>query len=527
MPGLVFTSKYDAFEQLLEDGNTTYEYDALGRVAKRDGDGDYSYDGATNNLVKAGDSRFARDPDGALLSARNGDPANGGSVELTIADQHGDVVAGLATTPDDSVAVAGSKSYDPFGKVTAQAGANGSLGYQGGYTDPATGQVNMASRWYDPETGGFGSRDTWTLDPSPSGNANRYGYANADPLGNTDPTGHCVPAWTKSRTTKTVKTVSRRGGAWGLIATVAWDVGWEVADHYTGACSGDGPSGGSGGGQSPQYSGDADLAYAAGVANSCYWCVFPTPPLVSYTTPTAPPGPSGPRGPSRPPKNPSGRPPTKPKPPVKPKPPHRPTAPTNRPPTPATAVVDQAAAVAAMIRAGLQVGAILQSVADVVVAGQPYTPPQEHIDQMSADQDVQEFADQLVEDLDRFPQVPGSGSDGDDDRDTVVLLRMRGSITTPTATTVPTPPNRHRPERGGSFARAIRTAAMPTWTRRVCPVRIRPATTSGPAATSSQSDWGHWRRAGESLHVLPPRDEQLVDADCGKPHVAQAEQVRG
>ncbi|MFD1661849.1 RHS repeat-associated core domain-containing protein [Streptomyces caeni] len=53
-----------------------------------------------------------------------------------------------------------------------------------------TGSGAEASRWYDPSTGGFSSRDTWTLNPVPSINANRYGYGNGDPLTNTDPSGH-------------------------------------------------------------------------------------------------------------------------------------------------------------------------------------------------------------------------------------------------------------------------------------------------------------------------------------------------
>ena len=36
-----------------------------------------------------------------------------------------------------------------------------SLGYQGQYTDPATGNINMAARWYSPATGSFTSNDTW------------------------------------------------------------------------------------------------------------------------------------------------------------------------------------------------------------------------------------------------------------------------------------------------------------------------------------------------------------------------------
>jgi hypothetical protein len=90
-----------------------------------------------------------------------------------------------------------------------------SLGYQGGYTDPATGLVNMGARWYNPATGGFTSADTLGLapqdatsgaaaavgaaaaavgaalgDPLAGGGPGPYGYATDNPLTTTDRTGH-------------------------------------------------------------------------------------------------------------------------------------------------------------------------------------------------------------------------------------------------------------------------------------------------------------------------------------------------
>ena len=40
-----------------------------------------------------------------------------------------------------------------------------SLGYQGHYTDPSTGLVDMAARWYNPSTGSFTSNDTTSGSP--------------------------------------------------------------------------------------------------------------------------------------------------------------------------------------------------------------------------------------------------------------------------------------------------------------------------------------------------------------------------
>ncbi|MFJ7280586.1 RHS repeat-associated core domain-containing protein, partial [Kitasatospora sp. NPDC098663] len=87
--------------------------------------------------------------------------------------------------------VTGSTAYDPFGKPTASAGATNSLGYQSGWTDPASGDVNMAARWYRPGSGTFASRDSWQLGTNPSVQGNRFTYGNGDPIDSTDPSGHC------------------------------------------------------------------------------------------------------------------------------------------------------------------------------------------------------------------------------------------------------------------------------------------------------------------------------------------------
>jgi hypothetical protein len=50
----------------------------------------------------------------------------------------------------------------------------------------------MGARWYNPATGSFGNKDTVTSKPVPdSASASPFGYAADNPLGLTDPTGHC------------------------------------------------------------------------------------------------------------------------------------------------------------------------------------------------------------------------------------------------------------------------------------------------------------------------------------------------
>ncbi|MGN9779839.1 RHS repeat-associated core domain-containing protein [Nonomuraea sp. ZG12] len=193
--GATTSYTFDAFDRLLADGDSTYSYDALDRVTSRIRGAvnqTFTYSGLGNDLatISAGgttQARYSRDAFGGLLGQQEGV----GAAVATMSDLHGDLIATFTTT------LATSTAYDPFGKVTAQTGTATTLGYQGEYTDPDTGKVNMHARWYQPGTSTFTSRDTMTLDPNPSVQANRYTYANASPLTHTDPTGH----WGESKYT--------------------------------------------------------------------------------------------------------------------------------------------------------------------------------------------------------------------------------------------------------------------------------------------------------------------------------------
>ncbi|WP_129838069.1 LamG-like jellyroll fold domain-containing protein [Streptomyces sp. RFCAC02] len=163
----------DAFERRITDGETTYRYDSLDRVTQHN-DTSFTYDGGSNNLVSDGTALYRRDPGGALLEA-DGQPL--------VTDQHSDVTAILT---DNGATLSGTRSYDPFGQPLTEDGTLPALGYQSGWTDPDSGDVNMAARWYQPGTGSFASRDTWLVE------TNRYAYIAGSPLNGTDPTGHCV-----------------------------------------------------------------------------------------------------------------------------------------------------------------------------------------------------------------------------------------------------------------------------------------------------------------------------------------------
>ncbi|MEV4477047.1 RHS repeat-associated core domain-containing protein [Nonomuraea sp. NPDC049504] len=184
---------FDAFDRLIADGDSLYAYDAFDRVTSRISGTTrqtYLYAGLSNDLAAISVSgsiqaKYSRDAFGTLLGLQEGTaPA-----VAAMSDLHGDLVA-----THNGNALTSSTTYGPFGETTAHAGSESNLGYQGAYTDPDTGKVNMHARWYQPGTGTFTSRDTMTLEPSPSIQANRYTYANASPLTGIDPTGHATIA---------------------------------------------------------------------------------------------------------------------------------------------------------------------------------------------------------------------------------------------------------------------------------------------------------------------------------------------
>jgi RHS repeat-associated protein len=191
---------FDAFDQLITDtatpgnpnaaGTQAYTYDALARqitTAPASGatgpSATLSYSGTGHDLAADATATYALDPAGGLLGTRNG-----GSATHALADAHDDVVAAFTTT---GATLSASVAYDPLGNTTATAGTMpGNTGYQGDWTDPATGQVDMWHRHYDPASSGFDNADPTWQDPDPASiAANRYAYGDGDPLDLTDPSG--------------------------------------------------------------------------------------------------------------------------------------------------------------------------------------------------------------------------------------------------------------------------------------------------------------------------------------------------
>jgi RHS repeat-associated protein len=170
-------------------GGVSYGYDALGRLVSRSAGSStasLSYLGTSSALSSDGTSDYAYDPSGSLVAAQAG-----GAGYATLSDQHGDLTALFGVTSSTS-GLAGSASYSGYGTVT-ESGLMPQVGYQGDYTDPATGLVMMGARWYDPATGSFTSNDTIAGSPLPSTvDGNPYAYTSGNPLSETDPSGHSI-----------------------------------------------------------------------------------------------------------------------------------------------------------------------------------------------------------------------------------------------------------------------------------------------------------------------------------------------
>ncbi|MFI9271692.1 LamG-like jellyroll fold domain-containing protein [Kitasatospora sp. NPDC052896] len=207
--------QFDAFDRMRADGNQNYDYDSLDRLLTTGTTGGptttLAYSGTGDEVASDGAVSYSRDPDGVITGI-----TGGGANTVALTDQHDDLVGDFAA---GAGTLADSAAYDPIGNTIATSGTRHSLGFQSDFTDPTTGKVDMLSRWYDPSTSNFVSRDSyspdhavsdlpdryavegmdpWWSDPNPSIAQDRYAYADGDPLAFTDPDGHWgIPGWMK------------------------------------------------------------------------------------------------------------------------------------------------------------------------------------------------------------------------------------------------------------------------------------------------------------------------------------------
>ena len=169
---------YDALDRTVSSvysSTTTNTYRGLSDVLTRQ--------------VGAADTAYANTASGTPLAEKASTVTN---ASFYLRDPHGDVVGEVTT----AAANQGTTAYDPFGKPLATSGTQSVLGFQSDLTDPTTKLVDMGTRYYQPTTGRFTSRDVVSGDPSSPMSLNRFAYAQMSPISNVDPTGMSCDRYT-------------------------------------------------------------------------------------------------------------------------------------------------------------------------------------------------------------------------------------------------------------------------------------------------------------------------------------------
>ena len=214
--GLTEQYSFDAFDRLISSEGQSYTYDGLDRASARNGIA-FTYAGGGADPVAYAGEKYARGLGDELLASQVG-----ATKRLTVADSHGDIVAELDPAAPEAAKPAGSTAYSPWGERTATEQRTNALGYQGDFTDPATGQVNMGARWYQPGTGTFASRDNAQYSGGDSILANRYTYGAGAPLDYDDPDGNW-PKWIKKAASAVSSAASSAWNTVQSVASTAWN----------------------------------------------------------------------------------------------------------------------------------------------------------------------------------------------------------------------------------------------------------------------------------------------------------------
>ncbi|MGH9199065.1 MAG: RHS repeat-associated core domain-containing protein, partial [Acidimicrobiia bacterium] len=104
-------------------------------------------------------------------------------------DPHGDVIA----TFQREDRLTGTRTYSPWGEVRGATGdaAISPFGFQGDWTDPGTGQVDMGARMYEPDLGRFTTMDPLFGQTTNPLSLNRFTYGWDNPVSMSDPDGLC------------------------------------------------------------------------------------------------------------------------------------------------------------------------------------------------------------------------------------------------------------------------------------------------------------------------------------------------
>jgi len=195
------TYDYDDNGNQVEAGTDTFTWDHENRLVDTDIDsvaGTYAYNGGglrTSRTIASTTVDYVWDLNASLPVVLEDSDANRYVYGLDLltrinaSDEEWYLADGLGSTTglaDAAGDVTGAYTYDAFGAVRSQSGATTEWSYTGEQVD-ATGLQYLRARYYDPALGRFLSRDPLTASPGWDGQP--YGYANANPVSRSDPTG--------------------------------------------------------------------------------------------------------------------------------------------------------------------------------------------------------------------------------------------------------------------------------------------------------------------------------------------------
>jgi RHS repeat-associated protein len=191
--------------------NYTYNLDGL-RSTKTSGTTTTTYawdQTAPNpNLLSDGAASYVYGPSGVPLERATS------ASNVTYYAQ--DLLGSTRAVTDSAGAVQGTYTYDAYGNTTAKTGSlTNPITYAGQYQDSETGYLYLRTRYYDPATASFLSRD-----PLEDSTGTPYSYANNNPVNSTDPSGLCPPC-----------AIIAAGLIGGAI-----DVGFQALDNVLSGC---------------------------------------------------------------------------------------------------------------------------------------------------------------------------------------------------------------------------------------------------------------------------------------------------
>ncbi len=194
-PGSSLT--YNTKNQTKTNGSDTYTYsgpDQRDRVQVNSATFIYSGLGLSSRTDSNGTTYFTRCSCGLLNNERTPD----GKRSSYLFDGLGSIVA----LTDGSGTQVNSYDYDPYGVMLHQqekSGVNNPWKFAGGYLDTTTTLYKFGVRYYDPSLGRWTQQDPVGGSLGDLNAANRYTYANDDPVNVVDPSGksespavHCI-----------------------------------------------------------------------------------------------------------------------------------------------------------------------------------------------------------------------------------------------------------------------------------------------------------------------------------------------